>query len=83
MLRMVGFGDNAGSGFFYTNDEVAFSKYLDKLEQKYTVEKVLHNLININQSRTIQESGRKCVRFLDELLISKKADAISILQNGE
>ena len=57
------------------NDINGIKKQLESISEKHWLEKAMHNLVNNNPPRTIQEDACNCLSFLDELLKAKGAYA--------
>ena len=65
----------------YSQNWNELSFHLQNLTSKYFREKVVYNSFNPSPPCSLQENAQNCIKFLNELLISKRIEIVEIPRN--
>lgn len=65
----------------YNKNWNELSSHLQNLMLKYFGETLVYNSFNPNPPRSLQENARNCIKFLNELMISKRIEIVEIPRN--
>ncbi len=62
--------------YLNANDEAGMRMGINKINQKYSFEKLVYDSMNNNCPITIQETAKNCISFLTGLLYAKGATLV-------
>ncbi len=60
------------------NDEIGMQDLMQRIGQKYIVEKIIYNAGAVTYPDTIRENAMNCCKFLKGILLSKGVDATKL-----